>query len=156
MKIGKRRDSKDREKFERRILEELQRIFTETDSFYYCLDGDLTNSLQRQCDLKEKNKEFLNNKGLWRTVDDRFFWNKFMLQDIISLDVSTFWAVLLITVGFVQCNSMLLSMSILFMKELKLCIFFPVSSGRSLDSTNYSRFCTNWTLQSSNRIWSSS
>lgn len=94
MKLGKRRDSKDREKFERRILEELQRIFTETDSFYYCLDGDLTNSLQRQCDLKEKNKEFLNNKGLWRTVDDRFFWNKFMLQDIISLNVSIFGVLL--------------------------------------------------------------
>lgn len=109
MKLGKRRDSKDREKFERRILEELQRIFTETDSFYYCLDGDLTNSLQRQCDLKEKNKEFLNNKGLWRTVDDRFFWNKFMLQDIISLNVSIFGLVLLITVGFIQCNSTLLS-----------------------------------------------
>lgn len=89
MKLGKRRDSKDREKFERRILEELQRIFTETDSFYYCLDGDLTNSLQRQCDLKEKNKE-LNNKGLWKTVDDRFFWNRHMLQDIISLNVSIF------------------------------------------------------------------
>lgn len=141
MKLGKRRDSKDREKFERRILEELQRIFTETDSFYYCLEGDLTNSLQRQCDLKEKNKEFLNNKGLWRTVDDRFFWNKFMLQDIISLNVSTFGVVLLITVGFIQCNSALLS--ICFMMELRLCVFFPVSSGRSLDSTNYSRFCTN-------------
>jgi hypothetical protein len=89
VKLGKRRDSKDREKFERRILEELQRIFTETDSFYYCLDGDLTNSLQRQCDLKEKNKE-LNNKGLWKTVDDRFFWNRHMLQDIISLNVSIF------------------------------------------------------------------
>jgi len=141
VKLGKRRDSKDREKFERRILEELQRIFTETDSFYYCLEGDLTNSLQRQCDLKEKNKEFLNNKGLWRTVDDRFFWNKFMLQDIISLNVSTFGVVLLITVGFIQCNSALLS--ICFMMELRLCVFFPVSSGRSLDSTNYSRFCTN-------------
>lgn len=89
VKLGKRRDSKDREKFERRILEELQRIFTETDSFYYCLDGDLTNSLQRQCDLKENNKEFLNNRGFWRTVDDRFFWNKHMLQDIMSLNVSS-------------------------------------------------------------------
>jgi hypothetical protein len=88
VKLGKRRDSKEREKFERRILDELQRIFTETDSFYYCSDGDLTNSLQRQCDLKEKSKELLNNKGVWRTVDDRFFWNKHMLQDLISLNVS--------------------------------------------------------------------
>jgi hypothetical protein len=87
VKLRKRPDSKDREKFERRILEELQRIFTETDSFYYCLDSDLTNSLQRQCDLKENDKEFLN-KSFWRTVDDRFFWNKHMLQDIISLNVS--------------------------------------------------------------------
>ena len=85
VKLGKRRDSKDREKFERRILEELQRIFTETDSFYYCLDGDLTNTLQRQCEFKERSRD-----SMWRCVDDRFFWNKHMLQDIISLNVSTF------------------------------------------------------------------
>ncbi|XP_069695260.1 phosphatidylinositide phosphatase SAC2 isoform X2 [Periplaneta americana] len=102
VKLGKRRDSKDREKFERRILDELQRVFTETDSFYYCLDGDITNSLQRLCDLKEKNKE-LNNKGLWRFVDDRFFWNKHMLQDIISLNspLADPWIVPIIQ-GFVQ------------------------------------------------------
>ena len=90
VKLGKRRDSKDREKFERRILEELQRIFTETDSFYYCLDGDLTNTLQRQCDIKEKNKEYGRKSSYWRFVDDRFFWNKHMLQDIMALNVSRY------------------------------------------------------------------
>lgn len=82
---GKRRDSRDKEKFERRILEELQRIFTDTDSFYFSILGDLTNSLQRQCNLP--NGQFVKKFNLWKYVDDRFFWNKHMLQDIISLDV---------------------------------------------------------------------
>jgi len=115
VKLGKRRDSKDRGKFERRILEELQRIFTETDSFYYCLDGDLTNSLQRLCNLKENNKEFLNSKGLWKTVDDRFFWNKHMLQDIISLNVSSSRNVL-ITVGFMECKNIILILLFIMIK----------------------------------------
>ncbi|KAJ9598474.1 hypothetical protein L9F63_010843, partial [Diploptera punctata] len=102
VKLGKRRDSKDREKFERRILEELQRIFTETDSFYYCVDGDLTNTLQRQCDLKEMQGDGRKN-NYWQSVDDRFFWNKHMLQDIMALDnpLADPWIVPIIQ-GYVQ------------------------------------------------------
>ncbi len=57
---------------EKRINEEFHKIFDDSDSFYYCLDGDLTNNLQRQ------NESF----------DDRFFWNFHMLKDIIKLEVS--------------------------------------------------------------------
>ncbi|KAL0276635.1 UNVERIFIED_CONTAM: hypothetical protein PYX00_004166 [Menopon gallinae] len=70
--------SKDKEKFERRILEELHKIFTDTDSFYFSLTNDLTNTLQR------RHENDGQNGPLWRSVDDRFFWNKYMLHDLIN------------------------------------------------------------------------
>lgn len=71
--IRSKRAPKDATKIEKRISDELHKIFDETDSFYYCVDADITNNLQRQNDGER---------------DDRFFWNKFMLRDIIELDVS--------------------------------------------------------------------
>ncbi|KAL1137682.1 hypothetical protein AAG570_009378 [Ranatra chinensis] len=97
---GLRKDSKERERFEKRILDELQRVFTETDSFYFCCGPpgspicDLTNTLQRQ------------SVG-GNVTDDRFFWNKHMLKDILELNIffqnplAKAW-VLPIIQGFVQ------------------------------------------------------
>lgn len=81
-----RRDAKDKERFEKQILEEFHKIFTDTNSFYYCRTSDLTNSLQRLCCLEKNN--MLDQKALWKTVDDRFFWNWHMLKDLIELNVS--------------------------------------------------------------------
>ena len=79
---------KDRERLEKRILEELTKIFTETDSFFFCQTGDITNSLQRQCDYKKSRiGQADQEEPLWKRVDDRFFWNKHMLQDMIDLNV---------------------------------------------------------------------
>lgn len=91
-----KQDSKQREKFERRITEELTRIFTETDSFYFSPTGDITNTLQRQCNrdtspqhMSSSDSENINLK----IIDDRFFWNKSMLQDIINLNVCIYFSV---------------------------------------------------------------
>ena len=35
-------------RFERRILDEFCKMFNDSDSFYFSLTGDITNSLQRQ------------------------------------------------------------------------------------------------------------
>ncbi|XP_047356011.1 phosphatidylinositide phosphatase SAC2 isoform X2 [Vespa velutina] len=83
--VNKRSGVKDKEKFEKRILEELNKIFTETDSFFYCETGDITNSLQRLCVAEIEETKSNQYKPLWQRVDDRFFWNKHMLQDIINL-----------------------------------------------------------------------
>lgn len=85
--MSKRNIVKDKERFEKRILEELNKIFTETDSFYFCQTGDITNSLQRRCVTESQQNGKEQNKPLWEKVDDRFFWNKHMLQDIINLKV---------------------------------------------------------------------
>ncbi|XP_029172365.1 phosphatidylinositide phosphatase SAC2 isoform X2 [Nylanderia fulva] len=99
--VAKRNIMKDKERFEKRILEELNRIFTETDSFFFCQTGDITNSLQRQCIAESQQGN--QDKPLWQRVDDRFFWNKHMLQDIINLDKdkANCW-ILPIIQGYVQ------------------------------------------------------
>ncbi|KAJ8686238.1 hypothetical protein QAD02_022032 [Eretmocerus hayati] len=102
--VTKRTGVKDKEKFERRILEELQKVFSETDSFFFCTTRDITNSLQRLCEKKDKiTQKNQNAASSWRTVDDRFFWNKFMLQDILNLNTeeADYW-ILPIIQGFVQ------------------------------------------------------
>ncbi len=40
--------SKVAERFERRILDEISKMFNDSDSFYFSLTGDITNSVQRQ------------------------------------------------------------------------------------------------------------
>jgi phosphatidylinositol 4-phosphatase len=72
-------------KLEKRISEELHKIFDDSDSFYYCPDSDITNTLQR----KESGSR-----------DDRFFWNKHMLSEIAKLNDEN-W-ILPIIQGFVQ------------------------------------------------------
>ncbi|XP_012527585.2 phosphatidylinositide phosphatase SAC2 isoform X2 [Monomorium pharaonis] len=101
--VIKRSVVKDKERFEKRILEELNKIFTETDSFFFCQTGDITNSLQRQCVMESQYGQDNQDKPLWQRVDDRFFWNKHMLSDIISLntDKANCW-ILPIIQGYVQ------------------------------------------------------
>lgn len=74
-------------KLEKRISEELHKIFDDSDSFYYCPDSDITNTLQR----KESGVR-----------DERFFWNKHMLSEIMKLNDDN-W-VLPVIQGFVQVD----------------------------------------------------
>ena len=85
--MTKRSGVKDKEKFEKRILEELNKIFTETDSFFFCQTRDITNSLQRQSVRESQQNKENQNQPMWQRVDDRFFWNKHMLQDLFNLKV---------------------------------------------------------------------
>ncbi|GBP27703.1 Phosphatidylinositide phosphatase SAC2 [Eumeta japonica] len=91
--VNKRRDPKIAEKFEKRLTDELHKIFDDSDSFYYSRTLDLTNSLQRQyenekiLEMEESNgKPITDVTRWWKYVDDRFFWNKHMLKDIIALE----------------------------------------------------------------------
>ncbi|XP_018048606.1 PREDICTED: phosphatidylinositide phosphatase SAC2 isoform X1 [Atta colombica] len=101
--VIKRSVVKDKDRFEKRILEELNKIFTETDSFFFCQTGDITNSLQRQCIMESQYGQDNQDKPLWQRVDDRFFWNKHMLHDIINLNTNkaNCW-ILPIIQGYVQ------------------------------------------------------
>ncbi|SPP80679.1 phosphatidylinositide phosphatase SAC2 isoform X2 [Drosophila guanche] len=76
---------------ERRITEELHKIFDDTDSFYFSFDCDITNNLQRHEAKVEESQPQL---------DERFFWNMHMIQDILKMNDKT-W-ILPIIQGFVQ------------------------------------------------------
>ncbi|XP_055384733.1 phosphatidylinositide phosphatase SAC2 [Condylostylus longicornis] len=76
---------RDPTRIEKKITEELHKIFDDTDSFYFCPDGDITNNLQRRSE---------------DTVDERFFWNKHMVENISVFNDKT-W-ILPIIQGFVQ------------------------------------------------------
>lgn len=101
------KENKEKERLERRLLEELYKIFMDSDSFYYSLTYDLTNSVQRQGDSDRSGLPLWKQVGsrtdvyllyVWKClltfdcpsaekVDDRFFWNKHMIQDVIDLQV---------------------------------------------------------------------
>eukprot|EP00058_Branchiostoma_floridae_P024968 XP_002610458.1 hypothetical protein BRAFLDRAFT_85597 [Branchiostoma floridae] len=84
----KKRDIKEKEKLERRVFEELNKMFSDSDSFYYSPTGDLTNSVQRQ-----HSEQYDTTSPLWKKVDSRFFWNTHMLNDLIQSEVDSrfFW-----------------------------------------------------------------
>ncbi|XP_012430124.5 phosphatidylinositide phosphatase SAC2 [Taeniopygia guttata] len=100
------RESKEKERLEKRLLEELFKMFMDSDSFYYSLSYDLTNSVQRQSACEK------TNLPLWRKVDDRFFWNKHMIEDLISIDNAEvdFWIIPIIQ-GFVQIEELAVNYS---------------------------------------------
>ncbi len=86
-----RDQAKTLEKLERRLHDEIVKLFNENCSFYFSYLGDLTNSLQRQYAAREEvfsRDAELPPPPLWQRADDRFFFNKSMLQEIINLEDS--------------------------------------------------------------------
>uniref|UniRef100_A0A8C6SCW5 Inositol polyphosphate-5-phosphatase F n=1 Tax=Neogobius melanostomus TaxID=47308 RepID=A0A8C6SCW5_9GOBI len=98
------KENKEKERLERRLLDELYKIFMDSDSFYFSLTYDLTNTVQRQGEAEH------SGLPLWKRVDDRFFWNKYMIQDLIDLQVPEvdFW-VLPVIQGFVQVEELVVN-----------------------------------------------
>ncbi|KAG8435805.1 hypothetical protein GDO86_013664 [Hymenochirus boettgeri] len=98
------KESKEKERLERRLLEELFKMFMDSDSFYYSWTYDLTNTVQRQSSRDK------NDLALWQTVDDRYFWNKHMVQDLLNIKDSkgSFW-ILPIIQGFVQIEELVVN-----------------------------------------------
>ncbi|XP_077469194.1 phosphatidylinositide phosphatase SAC2 isoform X1 [Stigmatopora argus] len=98
------KENKEKERLEKRLLDELYKIFMDSDSFYYSPTYDLTNTVQRQGHLDK------SNVPLWKQVDDRFFWNKHMIQDLIDLqtDEVDFWVIPIIQ-GFVQVEELVVN-----------------------------------------------
>ena len=56
------KESKERERMERRLLDELYKVFMDSDSFYYSMTYDLTNTVQRQGDSGK------SDLPLWKQV----------------------------------------------------------------------------------------
>ena len=85
-----RDQTKNLEKLEKRLHDEIIKLFNENCSFYFSYMGDLTNSLQRQYAAREaaaaNSSVPPDMLPLWQRADDRFFFNRSMLQEIINLE----------------------------------------------------------------------
>ena len=67
-----------RGKIEARLCDAFLRMFCES-NFYYSPEYDLTSSLQRRF-------HYASKENLWSNFDDRFFWNKEMLKEILKYE----------------------------------------------------------------------
>uniref|UniRef100_A0A452T8C0 Inositol polyphosphate-5-phosphatase F n=1 Tax=Ursus maritimus TaxID=29073 RepID=A0A452T8C0_URSMA len=74
------KESKEKEKLERRLLEELLKMFMDSESFYYSLTYDLTNSVQRQS-AGEKDP-----RPLWQKTPDVDFWIIPIIQGFVQIE----------------------------------------------------------------------
>ncbi len=81
--------TREMERFERRMLDEFSRMLNDSDSFYFSLTGGLTNTMQRQNEGMERGETAgaaPAETPMWKRADDRFFFNKHLLQELIDLD----------------------------------------------------------------------
>ena len=69
------------ERVEKRLLEEFCKMFNDSRSFYFSYTGDLTTCLQKQFEDRDLNRDL----PVWRRADERFFFNKALLSEVIAL-----------------------------------------------------------------------
>uniref|UniRef100_A0AAR2JBM8 SAC domain-containing protein n=1 Tax=Pygocentrus nattereri TaxID=42514 RepID=A0AAR2JBM8_PYGNA len=74
------KENKEKERLERRLLDELYKIFMDSDSFYYSPTYDLTNSVQRQGALEK------TDLPLWRQVPQVDFWVIPIIQGFVQVE----------------------------------------------------------------------
>uniref|UniRef100_A0A665TDW3 Inositol polyphosphate-5-phosphatase F n=1 Tax=Echeneis naucrates TaxID=173247 RepID=A0A665TDW3_ECHNA len=74
------KENKEKERLERRLLDELYKIFMDSDSFYYSMTYDLTNSVQRQGDSEK------TGLPLWKQVPEADFWVIPIIQGFVQVE----------------------------------------------------------------------
>ncbi|XP_033109734.1 phosphatidylinositide phosphatase SAC2-like [Anneissia japonica] len=103
----KQKEVKEKEKHEKRILDELYKMFAGSGWFYYSHTLDLTNTVQRN---QRKHED--TSQPAWCSHDQRFFWNMHMLQDVLQYEnqsLASNW-ILPIIQGYVQIGEFPVSM----------------------------------------------
>uniref|UniRef100_A0A8C7MIG9 Inositol polyphosphate-5-phosphatase F n=1 Tax=Oncorhynchus kisutch TaxID=8019 RepID=A0A8C7MIG9_ONCKI len=73
------KENKEKERLERRLLDELYKIFMDSDSFYYSMTYDLTNTVQRQGDTEK------SNLPQWKQVPEVDFWVTPIIQGFVQV-----------------------------------------------------------------------
>ncbi|XP_019856838.1 PREDICTED: phosphatidylinositide phosphatase SAC2-like [Amphimedon queenslandica] len=94
------KDVKDIGKLEKKLKEALLQMFNGSRSFYFSYETDLTQSVQRKHDCGDANK-----LRKWERVDERFFWNKNMLQDLLDNDKTIDKWVLPVVQGYIEIKT---------------------------------------------------
>lgn len=89
-------------KVEKKILEEVYKIFQENNgSFYLSNTFDLTNSIERQ-----HSNTYDEMKPIWKRAENRFFWNWPLISNIVNLETKCDDSFIIpIIQGFVQTDN---------------------------------------------------
>lgn len=74
-------DGREGDRGARRIWDEIEKMFTHADSFYFSSTVDLTNS------VPVLGERYNSPTVCWRSANSRFFWNEFLLKELIELEV---------------------------------------------------------------------
>uniref|UniRef100_A0A8C9X6C1 Inositol polyphosphate-5-phosphatase F n=1 Tax=Sander lucioperca TaxID=283035 RepID=A0A8C9X6C1_SANLU len=74
------KENKEKERLERRLLDELYKVFMDSDSFYYSMTYDLTNSVQRKGDSDK------SSLPLWKQVPEVDFWVIPIIQGFVQVE----------------------------------------------------------------------
>lgn len=79
-RTGSSQTSNQADESNKRLIEEMMKLFNSTNSFYFSPTLDLTNRFSRKAERKGSEHD-----AIWKAADERFFWNKYMLKDFIEL-----------------------------------------------------------------------
>lgn len=79
--VGKVSHSKELRK---KLIDEMTKLFMNTNSFYFSFTIDLTCSMSRSPRSNNSSSE-----PLWKYADERFFWNRHMLKPFIDLEAES-------------------------------------------------------------------
>ena len=74
-------DGRDGDRNARKLWDEVEKMFTHADSFYFSPSVDLTNS------IPVLGEHYKSPKISWPSANSRFFWNKALLKELIDLKV---------------------------------------------------------------------
>jgi len=75
-------DGRDGDRESRKLCDEVEKMFLQSESFYFSPDIDLTNSVQTL------GAKYFASNGSWQSADPRFFWNKHLWKELIDLKVT--------------------------------------------------------------------
>lgn len=92
---------------DKRLVEEMTKLFNNTNSFYFSPTLDLTNRFSRKAIVKTT-----DNQAMWKTADKRFFWNRHMLKDLMELsenDMDANYFICVILQGFIAIEQVVAS-----------------------------------------------
>jgi len=97
----------DLERVEKRLLEEFSKMFNDSRSFYFSYTGDLTTCLQKQYECQQHNRGL----AVWRRADERFFFNKALLAEMLELADTRIDAwILPLVQGFIELKECVLEL----------------------------------------------
>ena len=87
----------DEQRTERDLID-LVENFLDDSEFYFSYSYDITHNVQKQSQFQVEN----NKQALWERADERFFWNKNLIEDLIENKIREEYIIPMMD-GFIKC-----------------------------------------------------